>query len=110
MARTQKDRNYRKKGKLSPNDPVPEDIHWEWLEIIKAAQAACKDNGGFARLNLVVSVVHNKPMLWAIKGIEEQDPCDSESPKYRILQLSPKRVSEWKMSSEIVAALIAMCD
>ena len=104
-----KNQNGQKKS-LSPNDPVPEDIHWEWLEVIKAAQAACKDNGGFAKLDLVVSVVHNKPMLWTMKGLSPTDPCEMESPKYRLLKLSPKRVAEWKMSSEVVAALVAMCD
>ncbi len=95
---------------LLASEPVPEDIHWEWLEVIKAAQAACKDNRGFAKLDLVISVVHNKPMLWTIKGIEPTDPCEMESPKFQLLKLSPKRVAEWKMSSEVVAALMAMCD
>lgn len=97
-----------KKKYLSPNDPIPGDIHWEWLEVIKAAQAACSDNNGFAQLTLVVSVVHNKPLLWAKKGIESQDPCDLQSPKYKMLPLSPRRVADWKMSSEVVAALMAM--
>lgn len=106
---TAKSKNSRKKY-LKADDPVPDDIHWEWLEVIKAAQAACKDNGGFAKLTLVVSVIHNKPMLWAKKSIEPIDMCDSEPPQYELLKISPKRVAEWKMSSELVAALMAICD
>lgn len=89
---------------------MPEDIHWEWLEIVKAAQAACKDNSGFAKLTLIVSVHLNKPILWSPRGIDPVDGVEAESPKYNLLQLSPKRIAEYKMSAEVIAALIAAND
>ena len=95
---------------LKPSDPIPEDIHWEWLEVIKAAQAACKDNSGFAKLTLVISVHLNKPILWSPRGIDPVEQNEVESPKYNLLQLSPKRIAEYKMSAKVVASLIAVND
>jgi len=99
-----------KRTVLKPSDPIPEDIHWEWLEVIKAAQAACKDNNGFAKLTLVISVHRNKPILWSPMGIAPIEIAEVESPKYNVLQLSPKRIAEYRMSAELVAALIAVSD
>lgn len=99
-----------RKQVLKPSDPIPEDIHWEWLEIAKAAQAACKDNNGFAKLTLVVSVRKNKPVLWSPQGIEPVEQIEVESPKYKLLKLSPERIADYKMSAEVVAALITAND
>jgi hypothetical protein len=97
-----------KKKYLSPNEPVPEDIHWEWLEVIKAAQAACRQNGGFAQFTITVSVHHNKPILWAPAEVIEIMPEDAIPPGFKLLPLSPKRVSEYRFTSEVAAALMAL--
>ena len=99
-----------RKQVLKPSDPIPEDIHWEWLEIAKAAQAACKDNNGFAKLTLIISVHRNKPVLWSPRGIDPIEQTEVESPKYNVLQLSPKRIAEYKMSAKVIASLIAVND
>ena len=99
-----------KKAVLKPSDPIPEDIHWEWLEVAKAAQAACKDNNGFAKLTLIISVQRNKPILWSVQDVTEIKAMNVELPKYNILQLSPKRIAEYKMSAETIAALLAAND
>ena len=78
--------------------------------MIKAAQAACKDNSGFAKLTLVVSVHLNKPVLWSPRGIDPVEQNEIESPKYSLLQLSPKRIAEYKMSAKVIASLIAVND
>jgi hypothetical protein len=77
---------------------------------VKAAQAACKDNSGFAKLTLVVSVRLNKPILWTMETIDPVKIVEIESPRYNILQLSPKRIAEYKLTAETIAALIAVND
>ena len=104
---TVKDRK-KKKEYLSPSEPVPEDIHWEWLEVIKAIQAACRTNGGFAQLTLTVSVHHNKPVLWVPAELIEILPENAVPPGFKLLPLSPKRVSEYRFTSEVAAALMAL--
>lgn len=92
---------------LKPSEPVPEDIHWEWLEIIKAAQAACKDNNGLAQFTMTVSVHKNKPVLWAPGWTEPIAVDEIAPPGYSLMKLSPKRVADYKFTSEVAAALIA---
>lgn len=99
-----------KKQVLKPTDPTPEDIHWEWLEVIKAVQAACKDNNGFAKLTLIISVHKNKPVLWSATELTVISVDDIEPPKYNLLRLSPKRIADYKMSTKIIASLLAAND
>ncbi len=100
-------KNGKKRAVLKPSDPVPEDIHWEWLEVIKSIQAACKDNNGFGHLTLSVSVHRNKPILWAPPVVEESSAVEATLPAYKLLRLSPRRVSEFKMSSTVAAILMS---
>lgn len=78
--------------------------------MIKAAQAACKDNSGFAKLVLVVSVRRNKPILWSPHSIDPVEQTEVESPKYKLLKLSPERIADYKLSAEVIASLIAAND
>lgn len=98
----------KKKEYLLPDEPVPEDIHWEWLEVIKAAQAACKDNGGYAQFTMTLSVHHNKPVLWIPPAMVEIEPENAKLPRYQLLKLSPKRVSLFRFTSEIAAHLMSL--
>jgi hypothetical protein len=86
---------------------VPEDILWEWLEVIKAAQAACKNNQGFARFTLTVSVHKNKPVLWAPAWLTT-DLTTLVPPAYSLLKLSPKRVADYEFTAETAATLMAL--
>lgn len=94
----------RKKKYLKPSDPVPEDIHWEWLEVIKALQAACKDNNGYAKLTVNISVNKNKPVLW----VTEYDAAgEVVPPSFRLLKLSPKRLADTELTYETAVALVS---
>ena len=95
-----------KKKYLRKNDPLPEDVHWEWVELVKALQAACHGNGGFANLTVRVSVNKNKPVLWIVD--KDGKPVDVTAPGYKLLRISPKRLSEVGMTSETALALISL--
>lgn len=95
-----------KKKYLRQNDPLPEDVHWEWVEVVKALQAACSGNGGFAQLRVTISVNRNKPVLWIVD--KDGRPVDVTQPGYQLLKLSPKRLSEVQMSNETALALISL--
>lgn len=95
-----------KKKYLRPNDPLPEDVHWEWVELVKALQAACHGNNGFANLTVSISVNKNKPVLWIVD--RNGDPIDVAAPGYKLLRISPKRLSEVQMTNETALALISL--
>lgn len=76
--------------------------------MIKALQAACKNNNGFAKLTLSVSVHRNKPVLWAPPDVVEIEQDEATRAKYNLLMLSPKRVADYKFTSTTAAALMAM--
>ena len=100
--------NNKQRKFLSADDPVPEDIHWEWLEVIKAIQASLKDNKGFAQVTLKVSVQRNKPILWSPPAVVPIAPLSAHRPQFMILPLSPKRVAEYRFTSETAAALMSL--
>ena len=108
MKQNSQDKNSKHRKFLSQDDPVPEDIHWEWLEVIKAIQAACKDNQGFAHLTLSVSVHKNKPLLWTPAVLADTRPVGHSPPMFRLAKLSPKRVAEFRFTSTTAAALMAL--
>lgn len=94
-----------KKTHLKASDPIPEDVHWEWVELIKALQAACASNNGYARLTVDISVKKNKPVLW----VTEFDAAERVvPPSFRLLKLSPKRLADAELTYETALALISM--
>ena len=95
-----------RKKHLRASDPIPEDVHWEWVEVVKALQAACSGNQGFAQLRVTISVNKNKPVLWIVD--KDGRPVDVTQPGYQLLKLSPKRLSEVKMSTDTALALISL--
>lgn len=102
--RKQMTKNNQKKTHLKPSDPVPEDIHWEWLELIKALQAACSGNNGYAKLTVNVSVHKNKPVLW----VTEFESADKVvPPSFKLLRLSPKRLADAELTYETALALVS---
>ena len=77
------------------NGKVPEDIHPDWLNVIRSAQAACVENKGYGVMTIIVSVNKNKPVFW--------------NPVLRH-KLQPARAAQMEMSPQVAAALMAMMD
>jgi hypothetical protein len=75
-----------------------------------ALQAACKENNGFAKLTVIMSVHGNRPVLWCPLPIQEIEASSLPLPAYQLLKLHPKRVAEFKMSSSTIAALMTLMD
>ena len=74
---------------------VTEDIKPSWLNPIRAVQAACKDNKGYAVLNLVVLVNKNDAIAW-------QDP--------KITKIHPLRLSEVNVTPTRLGMLLELAD
>lgn len=81
----------------NPNGDKPkvEDIHPDWLNVVRAAQAACKKNGGFGVMTIVVSLNKSVPILW--------------NPILRH-RLQPSRAAQVEMNPETALALMTMMD
>lgn len=54
---------------------ITEDVKKEWLDPIRAAQAACKDNNGYGVVSLHALVNHNVPLLWAQPALIKIHPA-----------------------------------
>jgi hypothetical protein len=74
---------------------VPEDIKPNWLNVVRSAQAACKDNGGYAILTLRVAVKHNEAIMWAPPTL---------------LKISPARMADLEISPDVLGVLSMYMD
>jgi len=72
---------------------IPQDIKKEWLSVIRAAQAACKDNRGYAVVTLRVAVNGGIPLMWAQPSV---------------VKLHPKRASIGGITNDVFASLVAL--
>ena len=54
---------------------VTEDIKTSWLNPIRAAQAACRSNRGFAIITLTVAVDKNDPVAWLDPEVKKIHPA-----------------------------------
>ena len=64
------------KGQQDKRDgEAPLDIHPDWLNVMRAAQAALKDNKGFSVMTIIVSVVGNKPVFYEPVVRHRLHPC-----------------------------------
>ena len=63
---------------------VTEDIKPSWLNPIRAVQAACKDNKGYAVLNLVVLVNKNDAIAWQDPKVKKIHPLRSQRYTYYV--------------------------
>lgn len=70
---------------------VTSDIKKTWLNPIRAAQAACKDNKGLAIVTMVVLVDKNNPLRWL-------EP--------RLKKVHPVRLTEENCNEEILEAIL----
>ena len=87
------------KKKTQANQDVdgdnPQDIHPDWLNVVRAAQAVLKDNKGFSVMTIIVSVVGNKPVFY--------------EPVVRH-RLHPARAANKEMTPQVAGALMALMD
>jgi len=81
--------------KSKANGQLPEDLHPDWLNVMRAAQAACKSNNGFGVMTIIVSTVGNVPIFW--------------EPVVRH-KLHPARAANKQISPEVAGALMALMD
>ena len=85
----------KKKPAQSKSGEGPLDIHPDWLNVVRSAQAALKDNKGFSVMTIIVSVVGNKPIFY--------------EPVVRH-RLHPARAANKEMTPQIAGALMALMD
>lgn len=71
------------------------DVKKEWLNPIRAAQAACHGNEGYAVVTLTVLVRGNEPVIWLQPQSEK---------------LEPKRLASHGMSVELLGAIADMIE
>ena len=81
--------------KQNKNGEVPLDLHPDWLNVMRAAQAVLKTNKGFGVMTIIVSTMGSVPIFW--------------EPVLRH-RLHPARVGNKQMSPEIAGALMALMD
>lgn len=72
-----------------------EDVHPDWLNIIRAIQAACTTNNGLAVISIAVAVAGNDPVGWF-------EP--------EVARIHPMRLAKAKFTPKIASALLAMTD
>lgn len=85
----------KKKPDQSKSGEAPLDIHPDWLNVVRAAQAVLKDNKGFSVMTIIVSVVGNKPVFY--------------EPVIRH-RLHPARAANKQMTPQTAGALLALMD
>jgi len=74
---------------------ITEDIKPSWLNPVRAAQAACRDNKGYAIVQMTILVNKNDPMLWA-------EPT--------LVKVHPARLAERSVSPTLLAAMLDLVD
>ena len=72
-----------------------QDFHPDWLNVIRAAQAACNSNNGYGVMTIIVTVNRAQPVFW--------------NPVLRH-RLHPQRAANVQMTPQIAASLMAMMD
>lgn len=80
---------------MANRDNVTEDIKPSWLNPVRAAQAACRNNKGYAVVRLTILVNKNDPMLW----LEPE-----------LGKIHPARLAEVNLSPELLAAMLEIAD
>jgi hypothetical protein len=77
------------------NQRVTEDIKPSWLNPVRAAQAACRNNKGFAVVQLTLLVDKNDPVAWT-------EPVLSK--------IHPAKLAEYNISPVMLGAMLEMLD
>ncbi len=72
---------------------ITEDIKPSWLNPIRAAQAACRYNKGYAIVRIAVLVNKNDAVAW-------QDP--------ELIKIHPKHLSETNVTPAFLATLLEL--
>jgi hypothetical protein len=76
----------------SNNGSAPEDVKPCWMNVVRAAQAACAGNNGYGIIDIRVAVNGNVAVLWETKLTKK---------------LSPRSAANIEMTEETAAALMA---
>lgn len=76
---------------MAKRSSVTEDIKPSWLNPVRAAQAACRNNKGYAVVQLTLLVDKNDPVAWA-------EP--------RLVKIHPARLTEYTISPLILASML----
>jgi hypothetical protein len=74
---------------------VTEDIKPSWLNPVRAAQAVCRTNKGYAVVKLTILVNKNDVMLWS-------EP--------ELTKIHPARLAETNISPTVLALMLEMTD
>lgn len=77
------------------NGQQPEDIHPDWMNVVRAAQAECSKQKGFGVMTIVVAVNGTVPVFW--------NPIMRQ-------RLHPKRAAEIEMTPQIALSLMSVMD
>ena len=83
------------KNKNGQGPTTPLDIHADWLNVVRAAQAACKGNNGFGVMTITIGLMGNLPILY--------------EPILRS-KLHPSSVAKKEITPRVVGALSALMD
>lgn len=84
------------KGKTPKNgSDGPQDIHPDWLNVVRAAQAACTGNNGYGVMTIIVSVIGGQPVFY--------------EPVMRH-KLHPARAAKKQMTPQMAQALMSVMD
>ncbi len=84
-----------KEAQEKQDGETPLDLHPDWLNVMRAAQAALANNKGFSVMTIIVSVVGNKPVFY--------------EPVVRH-RLHPARAAGKQMTPQVAGALMALMD
>lgn len=74
---------------------VTEDIKPSWFNPVRAAQAACRNNKGYAIVHLAVLVDQNDPVAWMEPSLKK---------------IHPARLAQHNISPMLLAAMLEAVD
>ena len=72
---------------------MTDDIKKPWMSVVRATQAACKDNGGIGVVTLRVIVNGNVPIMWHQPVLEK---------------IHPRSLVDLEMSAEMTVGFAAL--
>lgn len=59
-----------------------DDVKPGWVNVVRHAQARCKDNNGYAVVKLVVLVNGNDPLMWFEADVSKIHPSSATKIKF----------------------------
>ena len=74
---------------------ITEDIKPSWLNPVRAAQAACRRNRGYAIVKLTLLVNKNDPVVWS-------EP--------ELIKIHPAKLADYQVSPAMLAVMLELAD